>query len=520
MRKTYRHLFLILAFVGLLLTAPGCGRRHDGAVVGPYISVDRPPRIRPDYDGCVIPANIAPLNFLVQEEGTDYCVKVDAVQGEGIELYSESPKVVIPPDRWQELLAANRGREVRFEVHVKTQEGSWRRFESFTNTVADAEIDGYLVYRLITVMYNSYRTMSVAQRRLRDYEEEIVLDNTAFDFGCMNCHTFLNHNTDKLIMHTRSGPKKDYDATAMMLFQEGAVTKVNTRTKFTPAPAAFSSWHPSGRLIAFSVNKVRQFFHTARVEVRDVVDLDSNLAMFLLDSSTVTSTGSISKPDRLETFPAWSADGKYLYFCSAPLLWEDRETVPPAHYEKSRYDLMRIGYDVDSGSWGEPETVLSAEQRGLSIAQPRCSPDGRYLVFCGSDYSGFPAFRPNSDLYLMDLGSQRYWRLDCSSDEAESWPSWSSNSRWIVYSSKQGTGLFARVYISYIDENGNPHKPFLLPQKDPTFYDSFTRIYQLPELIQKPIPVRGERLARVIRGPFKVQGELPTTAATPAAGGG
>ncbi len=514
------YVMAIVALIAAWSTAPGCGPQEDMTAMGPFKSVGRPPRIRPDYIGCVIPANIAPLNFLVQEEGTGYCVKVRAAQGEDIEIFSEGPKVVIPPGRWRQLLAANRGGEVCFEVYVKTQEGSWRRFESFTNMVADADIDGYLVYRLITVMYNSYRTMSIAQRCLRDYQERIVLDNSSFDFGCMNCHTFLNNNTDKLIMHTRSGPKKDYDATAMMLFQEGAVTKVNTRTKFTPAPAAFSSWHPSGKLIAFSVNKVRQFFHTARLEVRDVVDLDSNLAVFLLDTNAVTSTGSITSPDRLETFPAWSADGKHLYFCSAPVLWEDRETVPPARYEESRYDLMRIAYDVNSGRWGEPETVLSADEEDLSIAEPKCSPDGRYLVFCGCDYSGFPAFRPNSDLYLMDLERRNYWRLDCSSDEAESWPSWSSNSRWIVYSSKQGTGLFARVYISYIDENGKAHKPFLLPQQAPAFYDSFIRIYQLPELIQKPIPVRGERLARVIRGPFKVRGELPTTAASPRPGGG
>ena len=41
------------------------------------------------------------------------------------------------------------------------------------------------------------------------------------------------------------------------------------------------------------------------------------------------------------------------------------------------YDLMRIAYDIDTGEWGEPETVLSAEKTGLSIVLPRPSPDGR-----------------------------------------------------------------------------------------------------------------------------------------------
>jgi hypothetical protein len=53
------------------------------------------------------------------------------------------------------------------------------------------------------------------------------------------------------------------------------------------------------------------------------------------------------------------------------------------------------------------------------------------------------------------------------------------------------------VWIGYIDQNGAPRKPFLLPQKDPEFYDSFLFSFNLPELIKEPISVSPHRIAKV-----------------------
>ncbi|MBM3837502.1 MAG: hypothetical protein FJ398_05995 [Verrucomicrobia bacterium] len=104
----------------------------------------------------------------------------------------------------------------------------------------------------------------------------------------------------------------------------------------------------------------------------------------------------------------------------------------------------------------------------------------------------------------MGLASRKYRRLDINSDQADSWHSWSSNSRWIVFSSKRRDGLFARPYFSYVDERGTFHKPFLLPQKDPAFYDSFIKTFNLPEFIRAPIRVTPAELARAIVAPRTV----------------
>jgi hypothetical protein len=142
----------------------------------------------------------------------------------------------------------------------------------------------------------------------------------------------------------------------------------------------------------------------------------------------------------------------------------------------------------------------AAAETGMSISEPRASPDGRYLLFCMSAYGGFPVYRPDSDLYLLDLrsrgGKQR--RLACNSAASESWHCWSSNSRWIVFSSKRDNGWLARPYFSYIDAQGGSSKPFLLPQRDPAFCDAWLKTYNVPELITGPIATPREELLRAI----------------------
>jgi hypothetical protein len=300
----------------------------------------------------------------------------------------------------------------------------------------------------------------------------------------------------------------------MLVQEEGSVRKV----KISPAPA-YLSWHPNGRMLAFATIKVRQFFHSAGPEVREVIDLDSCLGLYFTDSNTTTTIPQIAKKDRLETYPTWSPDGRFLYFCSAPVLWTDRNKIPYDKYGEIRYDLKRIGYDPDTGKWGSLETVLSAADTGLSILQPRISPDGRFLVFVMCSHGCFPVFRKSSDLYIMDLKTLEYKSLDLNSPETESWHCWPSNSRWLVFSSKRANGLFSQPFFSFIDANGKAAKPFVLPQEDPAFYDGWIQSFNIPELVREPMKVRGRELTGAIYSPAVDAGKLPISGATPGTGG-
>jgi hypothetical protein len=236
----------------------------------------------------------------------------------------------------------------------------------------------------------------------------------------------------------------------------------------------------------------------------------------------VKTSPEIAKKERLETWPCWSADGRYLYFCVTPkVLFADKNHFPPLGYDRVKYDLVRISYDIGQDRWGETETVLSSKDTGLSIAMPRVSPDGRWLLFCMCEYGYFPPWQKSSDLYIMDLkeaketGRYECSRLDISSDQSESWHCWSSNSRWIVFSSKRDQGVFTRCYLSYVDENGKAYKPFIVPQENPEFYDYCLETFNTPEFVTRPISVRRNKLLQLVNGHEGISLKIPITMATP-----
>ncbi len=485
--KNHRRFLLGMLVLGALFSAALLyAFRAASAVIVHYNPVPRFPKIHPDYTNTVIPPNIAPLNFIVQEAAARYCVRIRAKEGQPIQIQSRKPKIHIPIRAWKKLLAVNRGNALYFDVYTQDKAGSWKKFETITNTVANEDIDDYLVYRKIKLSV-TWKDMGVYQRNLQNYDESIVLHNSSFGGGCINCHSFLNNSPANMLTQIRS-PKH---GTPMLMAQNGNVAGINTQTQFTPGRVGFTAWHPNGRVIAFSINSFEMFFHTAAVEVRDVFSHASDLALYLIDSNKVLSTSRITKQDRLETFPAFSPEGQYLYFCSAPQL-------PVERYREVRCDLMRISYDPKTQKWGELETVLAAETVEGSITQPRFSPDGRFLLFNVSEYSTFPIHQAECDLYMMEIESKQFHKLPISSKRCDAWHGWSSNGRWIVFSSKRLTGRFARPFFSYIDQTGKAYKPFLLPQKDPTFYDSLLQVYNIPELISEPVRIRPKQLTKAI----------------------
>jgi hypothetical protein len=240
------------------------------------------------------------------------------------------------------------------------------------------------------------------------------------------------------------------------------------------------------------MNKVRPLEHTVG-EHRDVWDEDSDLAVYDTDANQVSTTRDIADPDRRESWPSWSADGRTLYFCSAPQL-------PLTQLQEVKYDLMRISYDAATGTWGKRETVLSASDSGMSAAQPRESPDGRWLLFVLSHHGNFPVFQPTSALHVIDLKSGARRPLTAVNRGGNSWRSWSSNGRWIAFASKREGGVLARIHFTYFDRDGQAHKPFVMPQEDPSYYESCTLTYNLPELVTEPVPLGPSQLGRAIAG--------------------
>ena len=479
-------------FVLVLVLCAGCSTPEKRADVQ---SLGRSASLRPDYNGIVIPPNIAPMNFFIKDAGEEFIVLIHSKQGDPIRIQSASGNIQIPMNSWKRLLAENPGEQLVSNIFVKNQAGQWSRFDSVVNQIANENIDGYLAYRKFGPLFNQWKKMGIFQRSLESYDEKPVMFNQlTTSQNCMNCHNFLQNKTDRWLMHMRFGP-----GTSMLLTINGEVKKIDTRTAFNKGPGGYPAWHPSGDLIAFSVGPPLQFFHTTG-ETRDELDRSLDIILYDIRTNTVTTIPQLSSKERVEVWPAWTPDGRYLYFCSAPKIQtfytKTKTGEDTLLYDKIQYDLMRISYNYQNGSWGELETVVSSKEFGLSIAEPKVSPDGRFLVFTASQYGSFPIFHSSADLYLLNLTDGLREKLALNSDRAEGYHSWSSNSRWLVFSSKREDSQFTRLYLSHIDSLGKASKAFILPQKDPLFYDTYLEIYNVPELIKEPVRVSPQALAQ------------------------
>lgn len=455
--------------------------------------VSRAPVLYPDYGGTVIAPNVAPLNLEVRERGARFLARLAGQKGGTLEASSGDGRIAWAAGAWKELLARNRGAALSLTITVQDEDGASRRFEPVRIDVAQDDLDRYVVYRLIPPMDHFWVNIGIYQRDVETFSERPVIENQNFSVGwdgCVNCHSFRRNRPDRMSLQIRSVGF----GRPMVVIKDGVPQTVDTSASgFSKSPAAYQAWHPDGRHIVYSVNKVMPLEHTIG-EHRDVWDDDSDLAVYDIETNQVSTTHDIADPERRETWPSWSADGRYLYFCSGPQL-------PMARLQEVKYDLMRIPYDAATGTWGKRETLWSSAESGMpmSAAQPKESPDGRWLLFSLSDHGNFPIFQPSCDLYLMDLKTRVTQPLSAvNSRWSDSWHSWSSSGRWFAFASKREGGVLARVYFSYFDRNGQAHKPFVLPQEDPSFYESCTLTYNVPELIVEPVPVSPSQIGRLI----------------------
>jgi hypothetical protein len=462
-RKSFYINFIYL--IALLPLFYSCTGRPNGEISDSGLA----PKIEPDYSGVTIPPNIAPLNFIIKETGSSFYVKFSTAAGTEIEVHSRTGIIRIPEKRWRKMLQNNTGNEIKIDIYTKDNKGPWSKFSTITDKVAAEPIDPYLYYRLLYPGYESWAELSINRRDLESFKASSVIENGAIDDNCINCHSFNNGKTDDFLFHIRGSLGGTY------FYSKGDFRKINLKTKEMKNGAVYPRWHPSGKFVAFSSNKIIQRFHAADNKKVEVSDLESSLVLYDIEKNEIMNIELADKEKFMDTYPEWSPDGKYLYFCRAAQIGENYD------YQQIKYNLYRVSFDIEKRSFGDAELVFDAISLNKSVAFPRISPNGRFLVLTLFDYGCFPIWHKEADLYSVDLENFKASRLDLNSDYADSYHSWSSNGKWLVFSSKRGDGLRARPYISYIEENGGSDKPFILPQKDPEFYNLYLKSFNIPE---------------------------------------
>ena len=447
------------------------------------------PQLYPDYLGVTIPVNIAPLNFCMADETA---LRIDAVitDRHGNSLHSQGEESVdFDLDDWRQLLAQNCGDSLSVSVSAKYDDG-WHTYRSFSIYVSTDSIDYGICYRLIAPGHEVWSKMGIYERSLSSFDERALIEDTQFE-GCVNCHSFNRGNPDNMSLHIRG----KHGAT-LLSKDDGSITAYNTKTDQTLGLCVYPYWHPSGRYIAYSTNVTKQTFHSAHPNRIEVFDEASDLQVYDVDKNELLLSPLLKQDSVYETFPVFSADGRSLYFCAARALPKDNHQL-----DSIRYNLCRIDFDPATGSYGNRiDTIVYAEAQHKSVSFPRPSYDGRFLCYTLSDYGQFSVWHHEADLYLLNLSTgQSRHMAEANSEDTESFHNWSTNSRWLVLSSRRDDGLYTRPYFCHVAADGTVSKAFMLPQRNPRrFYRERFQSYNVPDFITGPSHFDSHEASRVI----------------------
>lgn len=423
------RLLLVLSALGLAACAPSS-----------FENKEEYPPIRPDYVGVTVPEGMAPLRFEMQDG----------------RRFKESRRRI--------------GDTVFVTVSAWAKGARWgSRYKPFPIYVSSDPIDPYIAYRLIEPNYESWKDIGLYCRELSSWREKPMVTNDASGGGCLNCHHFPSGDPSRMIFHARGR------GGGTVFAENGSARIVNLSQIGPHRQGTYPAWHPSGDYIAFSSNSTRQSFPVRGSQPIEVYDLESDLIYMDVRTDSVAMIPQAGGPGQLETFPAWSPDGSTLYYCRAdgvPDMMADRAGV--------HYSLMALDFADGRFAQAPREIWRDAAQ---SASFPRVA--GRWMLFTSSAYGTFPIWHKEADLMLMNLEDGSCRRVDeLNSDDTESYHSWSSNGRWVVFSSRRIDGRYTRLYIAHFDGEGHFGKPFLLPQKTVSHNDLRLKSYNIPEFIK------------------------------------
>ncbi len=350
--------------------------------------------------------------------------------------------------------------------------------------ISEDPADSYIVYRLVPPPFSSLKTPDIFVRDIRKDEPELFL--SARRSYCINCHTFSSKegNKGKLGLQIRSlRPGGNKLPVYLAYYDMEKRTGRKLHLPFDIQMSTFMAWSPDETKLAFSANQKIVAFKPIVYETQLAGMSASDIAIYDANTNETYLMPGASDPNFLEIYPRWSPDGSQLVFARSAV------GNHPAHI---LFDLCAIAMGPKRET--EARSIEDASDNEKSNYYPRFSPDGRWFSFCRCD--GGDLIRSSSDIYLKrgDLQGPAHC-LECNYPYAgDSWHSWSSNGRWLVFASKREGGIYAYLYLTHIDDEGHASPAVRLPLKEIP-YASFN----IPEFVANYPEISENELFEAIR---------------------
>jgi len=320
----------------------------------------------------------------------------------------------------------------------------------------------------------------------------VVLENLPV---CGNCHSFSGDGTTLGLDVDYGNDKGGYAilpvSQQMVLNDEKIITWSDYRRDDGEATfGLLSQVSPDGRYVISTVKDRAVFVATPEIEFSQLFfPIKGILVVYDTQTGTYRPLPGADDPQYVQSNPTWSPDGKSIVFARAKAYRKEsienstsillNEKDVPEFIEDNepfKFDLYRVPFNEGRG--GTPEPIEGASHNGMSNYFAKFSPDGKWIVFCKAE--NYMLLMPDSELYIVPAEGGNARRLRANTPRMNSWHSFSSNGRWLVFSSKANTA-YTQLFLTHIDEAGRSTPPVVL--------DRFTgndRAANIPEFVPLP----------------------------------
>jgi len=247
---------------------------------------------------------------------------------------------------------------------------------------------------------------------------------------------------------------------------------------------------PDGRYVISTVKDRAVFVATPDIWYSQLFfPIKGILVVYDTQTGTFKALPGADDPEYVQSNPTWSPDGKSIVFARTKAYKKDvvanatsvllsEKDVPEFVNDKEpfKFDLYRVPFNEGRG--GKAEPIEGASHNGRSNYFAKFSPDGKWIIFCKAE--NYMLLMPDSELYIIPAEGGEARRLRANTPRMNSWHSWSSNGRWLVFSSKANTA-YTQLFLTHIDEKGESTPPVLLER-----FTGSDRAANIPEFVALP----------------------------------
>lgn len=320
----------------------------------------------------------------------------------------------------------------------------------------------------------------------------IVLQNLPV---CGNCHSFADNGSVLGLDVDYGNDKGAYGimpvSTHMVMDDDKIITWADYKREDGELTfGLLSRVSPTGRFVVSTVKDRSVFVAIPDLMISQLFfPIKGILVVYDRETETFAALPGADDPQYVQTNAVWSPDGTELTFARATAYRAERleqqnsalideKDVPEFTVDKKpfRYDLYKIPFNDGKGGTAVP--LAGASGDGMSNYFPKYSPDGKWIVYTKS--KSYMLLQPDSELWIVPAAGGEARRLRYNTPRMNSWHSWSSNSRWLVFSSKVN-GPYTQLFLTHIDEDGNDSPPVLLER-----FTSPDRAANIPEFVRLP----------------------------------